>query len=220
MVVPSDDALSLNALVITTIPRSAPHARDPDGHSEWIVYEPTTAKILNAPGYPRPTPKPRRPDMFVVKSTPNKGLGIFATCDIGVNELIFSERPLLVHPIALGCPDYYPSGFTQAMKQQIILMNYERLIERAVGRMSPEDQECFKSLANCHAQDGSGPLFGICRTNGFGFGYLADGPDPPPDQETAMSARYSAVCKLGSRINHRYVILCRILKFLPTADFH
>jgi len=195
-----------NMFVNLTIPgRNAGAPRDPDGHSEWLLMAKATKdKVLNAPGYPRPIPKPRRPDMFVVKSTPNIGLGVFATCDISVNELIFSERPLLVQSVPSSMTGNFPNNFSQAsMKQQFSIRWIEMLLQNAVGRMSPEDYQSFMSLANCHTKDGSGPLFGICRTNGFGLAYLYDGPDTPPGEGTSkVKAEYSAVCKIASRINH------------------
>lgn len=105
--------------------------------------------------------------------------------------------------MSIGCLSNYPSGLTLEMEQRLAMRDFENTLERAVGRMSPEDQESFKNLANCHTQDGSGPLLGIVRTNGFGLGSLADGPDTPPGQETPAFAKYSGICKLGSRINHR-----------------
>ena len=177
---------------------------DPDGHSEWIVYGPTKAKVINAPGYPQPVPKPKGTQpAYIIKPSPNMGLGVFATRDIKMGELIFAERPLLVSPrsnigVNVGSLEQY-DWKTQIA---IAMMEWEKTLEIAVGRMEPEDRKAFMELANSHKEDGSGPILGIIRTNGFMVGGdIYDGPEKRADGHNA----YSAVVKIGSRINHRYV---------------
>ncbi len=153
--------------------------------------------MLNAPGYPARIPKTRRPDLFEVRSTPDMGEGVFAKRNIKRGDLILAERPLLVSPRAIyslpqgSTPDHY----TPQQYQQVMMFEYESLLEKTTGRMSSENQADFRALHNAHTGDGSGPLLGIIRTNGYGIGGLYDG-----SNETA---RYGAICKIGSRINHR-----------------
>ena len=153
--------------------------------------------MLNAPGYPARIPKTRRPDLFEVRSTPDMGEGVFAKRNIKRGDLILAERPLLVSPRAIyslpqgSTPDHY----TPQQYQQVMMFEYESLLEKTTGRMSSENQADFRALHNAHTGDRSGPLLGIIRTNGYGIGGLYDG-----SNETA---RYGAICKIGSRINHR-----------------
>ena len=136
------------------------------------------------------------------------GLGVFATRDIKMNELIFAERPLLVSPrninnyTALNVRHY---DFTKT-RMEILLMEWEKMLEVAVGRMEPEDRKAFMELTNIHKEDGSGPIYGIIRTNGFGVNKIFDGPDIRADGSNG----YGGVIKIGSPINHRYM---RFLSF-------
>ena len=200
-------------LLITTVPSEMfTDQPDPDGRSEWIVHGPTEAKIINTPGFPKPVPKPKTSNgiqpAYIVKSTPDMGLGVFATRDIKMNELIFAERPLLVSPrninnyTALNVRHY---DFTKT-RMEILLMEWEKMLEVAVGRMEPEDRKAFMELTNIHKEDGSGPIHGIIRTNGFGVNKIFDGPNIRADGSNG----YGGVIKIGSPINHRYM---RFLSF-------
>ena len=197
-------------LVFTTIPtKMFTGPRDPDGHSEWIVHGPTKAKVINAPGYPQPVPKSKASygtqSAYIIKSTPDMGLGVFATRDIKLGELIFAERPLLVSPRStVGLSLANTQHYNLKTQMAILMMEWEKTLEVAVGRMEPEDRNAFMELANSHKDDGSGPILGIIRTNGFRVGSnIFDGPEIRADGNNA----YSGVIKIGSRINHRYVYL-------------
>ena len=200
-----------DVLLLTSIPpKKISGPPDPDGHSEWMVHGPTKAKVINAPGYPQPVPKPKAScgiqPAYVIKQTPNMGLGVFATRDIEMGELIFAERPLLVSPRGNVAMRVDPKVQHYSLKTQmaIAMMEWEKTLEAAVGRMEPEDKKAFMELANSHKDDGSGPILGIIRTNGFMVGSnIFDGPEMRADGNNA----YSGVVKIGSRINHRYVHL-------------
>lgn len=185
-----------NHIVVTTIPQPE---LDDESQSEWITYGKTKGKVLNAPGYPARIPKPRRPDLYQVKSTPEMGQGLFAHQDIKRGDLILAERPLLVaprgiKPLSTGAiPDHY----TPRQIQQIVMYEFESVLETAVARLPPQDQADFKALHNAHADDGSGPLLGIARSNGYAIDSLYDSSNKRAD--------YGAICKIGSRINHRHV---------------
>ncbi|KDR70420.1 hypothetical protein GALMADRAFT_271519 [Galerina marginata CBS 339.88] len=187
-----------NMLIVTTIPKQyLGEPPEADGHSECIMHGPTKAKILNAPGYPAPVPKPSGRWAYEIKETKATGLGVFAKRDIALGELIFAERPLLVSPKniarAIGS---VPSEYDMPTMQVVIMHEWEKQLEFAHSRMTPENQEAFKALMNNHKEDGSGPLLGICRTNAYGVKELYDG------DERNDATSYSAVLKIGSRINH------------------
>ena len=62
--------------------------------------------------------------------------------------------------------------------------------------------------------DGSGPILGIIRTNGFMVGSdIFDGPEMCADGNNA----HGGVIKIRSRINHRYVI--HLVRFFSLVVF-
>ena len=85
---------SKNELIITTIPPT----RDPDGNTECMITATTKQKVVGTPGFPRPLPKVSGPPSYVIRPTPDMGLGCFATRAIQVGDLVFAERPLLISP--------------------------------------------------------------------------------------------------------------------------
>ncbi|KAF8815516.1 SET domain-containing protein, partial [Phlegmacium glaucopus] len=176
-------SLCTRRFLFTTIPAwRTDKPDDPDGHSEWMVRAPTKRK-------------PRMPNFCTVKETPNMGLGLFATADIGPDELLFSERPLIVYPMAMPSTLSESNQYLQLDFMKISLHEQEQNLECAVSRMSDDDQKAYRNLWNNHTEDGSGPLLGIARTNGYVID-LHDGL-----VETTTNS-YCAVGKLASRINH------------------
>lgn len=82
-----------------------------------------------------------------------------------------------------------------------MLSDMEKNMELICSRMAPQTLKTFTSLHNSHKTDGSGPLTGIGRTNGFGLGI--------EDLQAAKligkgKAQYSATGATSSRFNHRY----------------
>jgi hypothetical protein len=187
-----------DVVILTSIPQPAP--KD-ETQSEWIVNGSTKAKVFNAPGYPARIPKPRRPDLYEVKSTPDCGLGLFAKHDLKRGDLIFAERPLLVTPRGMRAIGPIPDHYTTHEKIRITISEFESYLETAIARLPPKGQADFRALHNSHTDDGSGPLLGILRTNSYGINNLYD--DLPDDSNE--DASYGAVCKIGSRLNHRWV---------------
>jgi len=195
LVVSESGDTNANQPAIITIPsRLAGQPPDPDGHSQWIVNGSTKDKVLNAPGYPQRVPKFPGGKAYEVKSTPSMGMGVFATRDIPMCEVVFAERPLIVSPVALTPPsnvnlkDYSLADYTN-----IVLFEMEQQLEAAAARMEPERRANLMTLMNSHTEDGSGPISGIVRTNGYQVGNLRDG----------EGRHYSTLCDVGSRINHR-----------------
>ena len=148
---------------------------------------------MSTPGFPARTPKPRRPDLYEVRTTSDMGLGVFAKYNINRGEIIFSERPLLLGPSWLASVNLH-DRYTPAQARQIMMFENEKVLEVAVQHMNENNKALYMALHNSHTNDGSGPLLGIKRTNGFGTSKLSDG---------ASALHYSAVCTIGSRLNHR-----------------
>uniref|UniRef100_A0A8H7Y1I2 SET domain-containing protein n=1 Tax=Psilocybe cubensis TaxID=181762 RepID=A0A8H7Y1I2_PSICU len=214
MVAKKSDALktdySKDAIVVTTIPSVIyGDPPDPDGNSEWIVMGPTKQLVLKAPGYPRAVPKTTGLPAYEVRLTQDMGFGIFATRDIEVGELIFAERPLLVMPVnfkLLAADVPLPDNFEDIHATQMaILLQSEKVIEYAVARMTPGNQEAFKALANMHTEDGSGPLAGIVRTNGYLIDSLYDGEKlVDPQQNGYIGFRASRDIEAGEQLFYGY----------------
>ncbi|KAG6829717.1 hypothetical protein H0H93_014351, partial [Arthromyces matolae] len=125
------------------------------------------------------------------------GTGMFATCDIAMGDLIFAERPVLVMPRKMMILNVDPGAVSvdeipDAQTIQMHIAQREKFLEVLVERMEEKDQEEFYELFNSHTEDGSGPILGRVRTNGFAviFG----------DEKTAEP--HSATFLKGSRMNH------------------
>ncbi|KDR74827.1 hypothetical protein GALMADRAFT_123513 [Galerina marginata CBS 339.88] len=185
-------------MVLTTIPPIACDGKlDPDGHTQWLVHRETKAKLLNAPGYPRPVPKPDGPSAYVVRSTHNMGMGMFATRDIKIGEFIFAERPLFVGPRAADdtLPDKFLDDRTR-YSGAAMWMEHEKVLETAFDRMTTGGKSAIKSLMDNGIIAERGRLYSILNTNASGITTLFDG-----QQELGFN-HYIAVSKLASRINH------------------
>ncbi|KAG6833047.1 hypothetical protein H0H87_012058 [Tephrocybe sp. NHM501043] len=81
-------------------------------------------------------------------------------------------------------------------RERAILGEWENAYLRpCFGRLDPDQQAAFLDLANAHKEDGTGPILGVIRTNGFEVAGVVD-PEPHNGGE------YAAVCKIMCRINH------------------
>lgn len=174
---------------------SAELANYPNSWTECILRGFTKRTILSTPGYPQPLIKP--PTSCYRIGPSENGLGMFATRDIFIGDLIVAERPLMVTPRGLRLPTSigFPADFTAEQRRQAAIFEWEKLLQASFDRMEPENQAAFMALANSHLEDGSGPVLGVIRTNGFEVAGLDD---PIPEGE------YTGVCKIISRVNHRY----------------
>ena len=117
-----------------------------------------------------------------------------ATRDLKMGDLIVSERPLFVTCPAASSKLDVPDDTPMEQRIQAMLAQWEKALECGFHRMSEENQVAFKALANSHTQDGSGPILGVIRTNGFG---ISLGKDEKKDS-TVHSAIYDHI----SRVNH------------------
>lgn len=137
-----------------------------------------------------PVPKPPVCKMgfmalFRVGMTKNKGWGLFATKDIGVDEVILVENPVLVvYPFTVLNVDI-PSS---------------RLFHALFYRFKPSVREQALALDDCsELEDGEkcGREEGIMRTNGFAITL------PIPEGENVPESLHSGLFLTASRCNHR-----------------
>ncbi|KAF7365517.1 ER lumen protein-retaining receptor [Mycena venus] len=178
------------AMTYTTFPFGA---ADNEPVTECFFFSGSKEVLMNkGPGFPKPLVHPATP-AFTMKAVPGKGMGLFSTRALKMGELILSERPLLI--TARGVPTGLIPGYTREMFLQHSLAELEKCVAIAVNRMRPENKAAFMALANCHTEDGSGPVVGIIRTNGLGIEGLRPG-------ATDETRRYSAIPKDISRLNH------------------
>jgi NOL1/NOP2/fmu family ribosome biogenesis protein len=161
----------------------------------------TRAKYFANEGWPKPVPK--LPNKVVVRPTDDgAGMGVFATRDIKRFEPVLVERPYLVYSKASSI-ELSPKAFEELSEDQIVqikLNQVERYYQIVVDQqMIGEAREGFMSLANSHKNDGSGPVFGIVRTNAWeiSFGEVISGVDED------FGKGYGAIARVGSRFNHR-----------------
>ncbi|KAL0959203.1 hypothetical protein HGRIS_014482 [Hohenbuehelia grisea] len=186
-------------LVITTQPYTAIGAKFadvPGGFTKCLLSGHARRLILRAPGFPRPPPQPKNGLPFRVMEIPGKGLGVVATQDLKAGDLILSERPILVagsSSALLNPPMQKLSGLTHEQIRQVLLYEMEKLLEQLFAQLPEEQQKAYMALHNCHLEDGSGPLMGIKRTNGFNLTGLCDQGD---------KATYAGVFDTLSRLNH------------------
>ncbi|KAJ2935604.1 hypothetical protein H1R20_g1491, partial [Candolleomyces eurysporus] len=191
-------------LIIATSVPSAPFDdafADPDGHCVWMTNAGTKAKYFANKDWPKPPPK--LPTKIAVRPTDDgRGMGVFATRDIKRFEPVLIERPYVVYPRQNILTQLSPKALEELSENQIaqISLNHAEQFFRLIvdQQMTAEAKEGYMSLANSHKNDGSGPVFGIVRTNGFGieFGKVVPGLDE--DFKTG----YAAVARIGSRFNH------------------
>ena len=179
---------------LTSIPHVVP---DDEIQCQWLVTPPTKEKVFNSPGYPARIPKPSRPDLCQVRSTPVMGKGLFAKHYIKRGDLIFAERPLLVTPNKMHL--ILPEAISDPQKKmRMLILQSERMFELAIGRLPLDSQADYKALQNVYTGSELGPLNGISSANGYDIGdILYNGSN--------KNNAYGAVCKIGSRINHRYL---------------
>ena len=191
-----------NAIVFTTLPPMKLGATlddEPDNWTECILAGHIKRQIFSTPGFPRPVEKPAGGKVYHrVGPSPFGGLGMFATRNVRTGNLIVAERPLLISQRGFEMKVGFGSkGLTEAQVIQVNMQEWEEHLGIALKRMTDENRKAFTALANSHTEDGSGPILGIIRTNGYGLPELNDG------HEGDNTRAYTAVLNAMSRINHR-----------------
>ncbi|KAF8876962.1 hypothetical protein BD779DRAFT_1677572 [Infundibulicybe gibba] len=139
------DQRGLSCISVPPKPNGAILAENPDGWSKCLVADKIKDKIPSSPGFPAPLAHP--PKVHRIGSAPGKGLGIFATHDLDVGDLIYAERPLLVLPsctknIRIG----YPQDWTGEQVEWTTMFVWNQQCYRAFERLEPEAQDAFLSL--------------------------------------------------------------------------
>ncbi|KAG5642440.1 hypothetical protein DXG03_002786 [Asterophora parasitica] len=190
-----------NTVFVSTLPPLYPNetlASNPDSWTECVFWGGDHKRtIVSTPGFPSPIPRPRQ---VLHRVAPSRfGMGVFATRNIAMDDLIVSERPLLMAPHVIPplplnfSPDFKP---THAQIMEARMVQYEQYLDMALERMFPENCAAFLALHNAHTEDGSGPIYGRVRTNNI---LALD--EPGGDSSRAMIAVFKDI----SRINHSCV---------------
>lgn len=132
---------------------------------------------------------------------------MLATRDIPAGELILAERPLVISPVNLPgnrLIQSMPDHFTLEDFMIVELQESERFLEKfSFSLMDAGKKKAFFALHNAHTKDGSGPIVGRLRTNGFGIPELKDALDGEDRDDLAKTLK--GTCEVGSRFNHMYV---------------
>ncbi|KAG6847702.1 hypothetical protein H0H93_006432, partial [Arthromyces matolae] len=101
------------SIFITLPPRPAGIEEPvPDGPNRWseciLHNDKQRDALLSIPNFPQPVPSPPEPRHRVGPTDSVHALGLFATRDLKMGDLVFAERPLLVTPhpwlVSLGPP--------------------------------------------------------------------------------------------------------------------
>ncbi|KZV71485.1 SET domain-containing protein [Peniophora sp. CONT] len=186
--------------LLVTLPNFKTKELEADGTAECLLTPWMKTMITSTPGWAQPIIHPPSVRYDIRRAPGSRGLGMFATADIEAGALILAERPLIVKmtwfmPRVQDAHLPYEEQAANAKKFS------EEQMESVYSRMSPENQKKYMSLSNSHQHDGSGPLTGISRTNGWGVDVGAQ--DPEVAQLGVSSGTgYSAVGEISSRFNH------------------
>ncbi|KAG7094836.1 hypothetical protein E1B28_005645 [Marasmius oreades] len=199
-----EDAYNITVTCQPSVLFGMTFAQHPDRWTECMVTPAIKREILSTPGYPKPLNRPPVKRQHIAQSS-HGGLGVFATVDLKVGDLIFSERAIMILSPKIYMPSNFPAHFTTFQMQQAALCQKEKQIELVFGRLYTEHKKAYMALWNSHKEDGSGPLLGIFRTNAFRVECYED------DEQDA----YVGVWNEASRFNHRKVYS---LTQTPTTD--
>ncbi|EMD31248.1 hypothetical protein CERSUDRAFT_60339 [Gelatoporia subvermispora B] len=183
---------------LTSLPATYfdPAKNDPDGWTECILRPGMKEALLAQPGFPIRVPRPSSP-AHRIGPIDGAGLGMFATRAIEAGDLIFAERPLLLGP---GAWTYVLERDPGTDRMDMLFREWEEYMKVAVDRMDPAKQAAYRALSNAHLDDGSLPLVGILRTNGFSVtGVLRK---VVPDLPKGEIHELTAIGEVLSRVNH------------------
>ncbi|RXW17134.1 hypothetical protein EST38_g8720 [Candolleomyces aberdarensis] len=196
------------AAIMTSIPPIYYGLQDnPDGHTAWFTSASSKVRYLAAGTSAKeiwPKPVPKIPSKIVIRTTDDgMGLGVFATQDIKRFEPVLVERPFVVYPRSPPIPVHSEKAkreLSQNQLNQIVNMQAEEIYAAVTkNSMTATARKEFMKLANSHRFDGSGPTFGIVRTNGF---HIRFGDKLPGLDDEFFGRGYGAIARIGSRFNH------------------
>ncbi|KAG7447170.1 SET domain-containing protein [Guyanagaster necrorhizus] len=204
------------------VENETPHADDetwhdlqvpfPGGWSQCLLSGYLKRRLEHISRFPRPL-KETEDKAYLISSAPGKGLGMFAARKIKMGDLIADERPLMVVPLAPVGIAVTPirQGMTKEEVNQAILDYSEGIMRPIFERLHDGSQKEFMKLHNSHLHDGSGPVLGVIRTNGYGLGdQLKDdtktvellSKSNPDEKLKSLIGKYSSVHNILSRVNH------------------
>ncbi|PBK71608.1 SET domain-containing protein [Armillaria solidipes] len=171
--------------------------RFPGGGTQCLVTDDLLQRLVRTPGgCPQPIKDSDLGGNYRISPTPGKGLGMFATRDFNTGDLIVNERPLMVVPrIPVGV--LTDEGVLDEKATKTILHQAEKVMCPIFKRMREEDKKAFMELHNSHLQDGSGPILGVIRTNGYVFGDEAE-----TNSNASTKENHTSIFKDLSRVNH------------------
>ncbi|EAU90707.1 hypothetical protein CC1G_03976 [Coprinopsis cinerea okayama7 len=196
----------LQPLLVSTLVPPAPSKdaedEDPDGHTVWMTTATSQAQYHAHKGWPFPLPKLPKNKLVVRPTEDGAGLGVFATDDIKRYEPVLVERPFLIYAqenSVLPIPSEGVKELSESQIAQMLMKKSEEAFRCAIEQQfSAKAKEEFMSLANSHLDDGSGPVLGIVRTNGFAIKFG----ERLPGVDEEFRGGYAAVSRIGSRLNH------------------
>ncbi|KAK7049329.1 hypothetical protein VNI00_005930 [Paramarasmius palmivorus] len=186
-----------NELVCTTLPAIANDAtvpNNPDGWTECLVTGGIKRLIYETPGFPKPLVRPQHVS-YRIGESPGKGLGMFATRDLKMGELILSERPIIILPLMGRIPGIWADNLPRESLLSVQTEHWKKTLQHSFRRLTPEKEAAFWNLMNAWPSS-LDKMEGILRTNGFN----TEGMEDKTEQD--MMGMYRAVGEIISRINH------------------
>ncbi|KAI0035261.1 hypothetical protein K488DRAFT_83223 [Vararia minispora EC-137] len=168
-------------------------------------------RILATPGFPQSPPQPSR-SVFELREVAGAGLGLFATVDIALGELILCERPLLFSP-SWSAFVTFPPEYPLEKIARVTRHEWEKYLAKVLSHIPETRRAKYLALTNSHLHDGSGPLFGIKRTNCWSSGLEET---IHPREGVSEQAPYVMVGDLSSRVNHSCCPNSRVLIHEPS----
>ncbi|ORY91709.1 hypothetical protein BCR35DRAFT_298989 [Leucosporidium creatinivorum] len=173
---PRDSPSTLHWTFLPTSPTPTPSS--PTASTALLLTATSRALLASRPPPPLLGSANNSP-AYEIRSTPKKGLALFAKRDLPPNSPVLVDRPLLVYDSS----DRGPSR-----------KEANAIFTHALSHLDPEHQRQFLELSNCFA--GSDTIFGRVETNGapvISFEGAGNAADP---------VTYTGVFPLYSRINH------------------
>jgi len=180
---------------------SQPPGEPPEGWTECMLSAQAKHILISTPGYPKPLLQPSARN-HRIDDTPDMGKAMFATRNLNTGQFILCERPMTMTPLEMSAAIEFGPEFTKEQHMQATLFEWEKKMKLVFNRMPPAHQTAYMALANSHKQDGSGPLTGIIRTNGFGIYDIQQATSTGTETPGRKREAYSVICNDISRMNH------------------